>query len=175
MVHFWLCIPWSQTWSHEYPTPCAKQFLAGSKSYMVKAPSQVLYDWTRVKIVAVFKKTSQHSSGYSQRWAERIWNGQYNPSLVPLRSTMPSTKCNLSESPWKSWSTLICEQTSRIHWDELQSPLLQPVPGSELTWIISLLVYSLYWLLSLLPNALTGLDFLLLRWPWFSYLRNLSP
>lgn len=62
------------------------------------------------RLLQYFKKTSQHSSGYSQRWAERIWNGQYNPSLAPLRSTMPSTKCNLSESPWKSWSTLICEQ-----------------------------------------------------------------
>lgn len=98
-------VPWV---SH---TLVPSSLMAGSKNYMMKTPNQVLCDWTRVKIVTVFNKTGQHSSGYGQRWAERIWNGQYSPSLVPLRSTMLSTKCNLSESPSKSWSILICEQT----------------------------------------------------------------
>ena len=147
--------------------------MAGSKSYMVKAPNQVLYDWTRVKIVAVFNKTSQHSGGYGQRWAERIWNGQYSPSLAPPDPPCPPLSA-ICQSPLQSH--VICEQTyfqDLLGWTLV--PTLQPVTKSELTWIISLLVYSLYWLPLLLPSALTGLDFLLLRWPWFSYLRDLSP
>ena len=85
--------------------------MAGSKSYMMKAPNQVLYDWTRVKIVAVFNKTSQQQQWL---WSEMGWEDMKWSIAHPLYHSDPTmlcTKCNLSESPSKLWSILICEQT----------------------------------------------------------------
>ena len=53
-------VPWV---SH---TLMPSSLMAGSKSYMMKTPNQVLYDSTRVKIVEVFNKTSQQ-----QQW---LWS-----------------------------------------------------------------------------------------------------